>query len=113
MRWTPAVAGLLFCFPTSPCGAQDLAPARQPLSPDVLLLARIKAKAVENLQRLPNYTCTQTIERSRRGAKARKFEPLDTLRLEVALVEGRQSVDMLDPGWVRPFARYGWAGSAT
>lgn len=34
-------------------------------------------------------------------------------RLEIALVEGRQSVDALHEGWTRPFARYGWGGSAT
>jgi 2,4-dienoyl-CoA reductase-like NADH-dependent reductase (Old Yellow Enzyme family) len=34
-------------------------------------------------------------------------------RLEVAIVEGRQSVDSLHPDWVRPVARYGWVGSAT
>ncbi|HEX4250815.1 MAG TPA: FAD-dependent oxidoreductase [Pseudonocardia sp.] len=34
-------------------------------------------------------------------------------RLEVALVEGRQSVDSLTADWARPFARYGWGGSAT
>jgi hypothetical protein len=34
-------------------------------------------------------------------------------RLEVAFVEGRQVVDGLAQGWTRPFARYGWSGSAT
>ena len=34
-------------------------------------------------------------------------------RLEVAFVEGRQAVQSLRPDWTRPFARYGWAGSAT
>ncbi|MGH7750852.1 MAG: FAD-dependent oxidoreductase, partial [Candidatus Dormibacteria bacterium] len=34
-------------------------------------------------------------------------------RLEIALVEARQSVDALQEGWSRPFARYGWGGSAT
>jgi hypothetical protein len=34
-------------------------------------------------------------------------------RLEVALVEGRQSVDSLTSEWARPLARYGWSGSAT
>jgi len=34
-------------------------------------------------------------------------------RLEVAFVEGRRSVDTLDPAWERPLARYGWGGSAT
>src|ERR1700730_18633788 len=83
MRWAPAFAGLLWCFPVSPSIAQEL-------PPEILLLARIKTRAAENLERLPNYTCTQTIERYRRRGKARKFEPLDTLRLEVALVEGKE-----------------------
>jgi hypothetical protein len=83
MRWASAAAGLLLCFPISPSNAQELAP-------EILLLGRIKSKAAENLQRLPNYTCTQTIERSHRSGKARKFEPVDTLRLEVALVEGKE-----------------------
>lgn len=34
-------------------------------------------------------------------------------RLEVALVEGRQSVNSLSRDWTRPLARYGWGGSAT
>ena len=76
-------AEFVLCISVSPSIAQELAP-------EILLLARIKARAAENLQRLPNYTCTQTIERSRRSGKARKFEPLDTLRLEVALVEGKE-----------------------
>src|SRR5207237_772673 len=50
----------------------------------------IKARAAENLQRLPNYTCTETIERTRRLHGSRKFQPLDILRLEVALVEGKE-----------------------
>src|SRR5207244_4252652 len=50
-----------------------------------MLLARIKNRMGENLRRQPNYTCLETIERTRRpqGGKA-KIE--DTLRLEVALV---------------------------
>ena len=71
--------------------------AQQELPPDLLLLAKIKVKMAENLDRLPNYTCEQTIERSRRRAPARKFELLDTVRLEVALVENREL--------------YGWPGA--
>jgi len=78
-------------MPISPSSAQKLEnTAIQPLSPEVLLLSRIKVKAAENLTRLPNYTCLQTIERARRAPHARRFEPLDTLRLEVALVEGKE-----------------------
>src|ERR1700736_5530437 len=91
MHWAPKVAGLLLLTPLLPAHAQKLENASiQPLSPQVLLLSRLKAKAAENLRRLPNYTCTQTIERARRAPKARRFETLDTLRLEVALVEGRE-----------------------
>ena len=53
-------------------------------------IARIRAHMADNLQRLPNYTCTQTIERSVRPARSRRFQLLDTLRLEVALVDGRE-----------------------
>src|SRR6266404_5350643 len=75
-----ALCGLL-------CHAQELAP-------EVLLLAHIKVKMAANLQRLPNYTCTQTIERSSRRAPTRRFEMLHTVRLEVALVEGKEML-----GW--------------
>jgi hypothetical protein len=70
------------------CGL--LCHAQSELAPEVLLLAHIKSKMAANLARLPNYTCTQTIERSTRRAPARRFEMLDTVRLEVALVEGKE-----------------------
>ena len=70
------------------CGL--LCHAQQELAPEVLLLAHIKAKMAATLERLPNYTCTQTIERSTRRAPTRRFEMLDTVRLEVALVEGKE-----------------------
>ena len=57
---------------------------------NVLRLTRIRARMIENLREMPNYTCLQTIERSRRRARARRFELLDTLRLEVALVAGKE-----------------------
>jgi Arc/MetJ family transcription regulator len=77
------------------CGL--LCHAQQELAPEVLLLAHIKVKMADNLARLPNYTCTQTIERSTRRAPTRRFELLDTVRLEVALVEGKEM--------------YGWPGA--
>lgn len=60
------------------------------LPPEVLLLARINQKMAENLSRAPNYTCLETIERSQRRSPFQKFEPVDTLRLEVALVNGKE-----------------------
>ena len=70
------------------CGL--LCHAQSELAPEVLLLAHIKARMAANLERLPNYTCAQTIERSQRRAPTRRFEMLDTVRLEVALVEGKE-----------------------
>lgn len=60
------------------------------VAPEVLLLARIRLKMEQNLARLPNYTCIQTIERSRRRGPSRRFELSDTLRLEVALAGGKE-----------------------
>lgn len=65
-------------------------PAHAGIHPDVLRIARIKTRMRENLSQLPNYTCTETIERSQRGAKSRRFKLVDTIRLEVALVSGKE-----------------------
>ena len=60
------------------------------LSPDLDLLTKIKVRVAESLTSLPNYTCAQEIERFRRRATAHRFERLDTVRLEVALVQGKE-----------------------
>jgi hypothetical protein len=70
--------------------------AQTDLAPETLLLARIKVRAEENLGRLPNYTCLETIERSTRRPSG-KFQLLDVLRMEVAFV-GRKEL-------------YAWPGS--
>jgi hypothetical protein len=54
------------------------------------LLARIRVHAIVNLDRQPNYTCRETMERSHRLSSAHKFQLLDTVRLEVALVDGKE-----------------------
>jgi hypothetical protein len=56
------------------------------------LLGRIRQKVGQNLARLPNYTCTQTIERVQRHVSKRDFAPVDTLRLEIAYVGGKELV---------------------
>jgi len=86
-----ANAWLLFCFGLQACQAQP------ELSPDLLLLSKIKIQIAQNLIRLPDYTCQQTTERSRRRMPDRKFELIDTVRLEVAMVEGNEL--------------YGWPGA--
>ena len=57
---------------------------------DSIRIARIRSHMADTLRQMPNYTCTQTIERTVRRARGRRFELLDTIRLEVALVNGRE-----------------------
>jgi len=52
-------------------------------------LPRIRAQMAEFLRGQPNYTCTETIERTRQ-APASRAKVEDTLRLEVALVDGKE-----------------------
>jgi hypothetical protein len=56
--------------------AQDLHP------PGVLLLSRIKRHVAEDLARLPNISCLETIQREYQPPHG-KTHPLDTVRLEV------------------------------
>jgi hypothetical protein len=56
---------------------------------DVLKLARARAHMSGLLQRLPNYTCLQNIERTRRGPSGR-MQLVDMVRMEVALVNGNE-----------------------
>jgi hypothetical protein len=63
-------------------------------------LGRIKSLVVENLTRLPNYTCTETIQRSQRAKIDRqdRVMTLETIRMEVAFLEGKEL--------------FGWPGAA-
>ena len=60
------------------------------LAPEILLLSRAKTHMVGSLKNQPNYTCLETIERSKREGRRKKFELIDVLRLEVALVGGKE-----------------------
>jgi hypothetical protein len=59
-------------------------------SPEAQKLTRIRLAAQRNLTRLPNFTCLETIERSRRRLPARKHDLIDIARVEVALVQGKE-----------------------
>jgi hypothetical protein len=63
--------------------------AESGLAPETLLLARIKLQMTESLARQPNYTCLETVERTRRP-KGGRAQVQDTLRIEVALVNGKE-----------------------
>jgi hypothetical protein len=62
--------------------------AEDPLQPSILL-NKIRVHMVDILMHEPSYTCVQTTERMQRSA-GRKFQMTDTLRLEVALVDGKE-----------------------
>jgi hypothetical protein len=64
--------------------------AQNPLSPDLAALSKIRTRMVFNLEHQPNYTCVETIERSSRPKSTARFRIVDTLRLEVALVDGEE-----------------------
>lgn len=62
----------------------------KPLTPEDILIGRIRVVAAQAFVRLPNFTCVETIERSRRLSPSKKYEFLDTIRLEVAYVDGKE-----------------------
>ncbi len=82
-----ALAALAAC---ALAAAQEPYESLKPLKPETILLARIRNVVSENLSRLPDFTCVQTIERSQREPGMKRFRFVDNIRLEVALVEGRE-----------------------
>jgi hypothetical protein len=79
---------LLCLFTTGTVSAQE--PAKALVSPESVLLGRIRAHMHDVLSHIPNYTCVETMDRTRRLGPARQFQMQDTLRMEVALVEGKE-----------------------
>ena len=54
------------------------------------LLARFRERIKDTLKRVPDYTCAETVTRSRRTGSQGVFQSLDVLRLQVALIGGRE-----------------------
>jgi hypothetical protein len=54
------------------------------------LLAGVRQKVLSDLARLPNFTCAETIERSRKPVGARAFESVDRVRVEVGYSVGNE-----------------------
>lgn len=54
------------------------------------LLKQIRARVSDSLARLPNYICRQTVERYVRVPDSKRYRLQDTLRLDVALIGGRE-----------------------
>lgn len=82
--------GLAACVFCCLMAAQEPYDPMQPLKPETILLARIRNVVSENLSRLPDFTCLQTIERSQRLPGTKRYRFVDNIRLEVALVEGKE-----------------------
>lgn len=83
MQWSLLPAGLAALVVAGACPLDNIAP-------ELAVLARVRATMSETLARQPNYTCVQQIERSRRVLPKRRFELYDLLRIEVALVDGKE-----------------------
>ena len=62
--------------------------AAQPQLPPDVLLSQIRASMTENLARLPDYTCVQSVERSHRDSSGRVLWS-DRLRLQAGLAGGK------------------------
>ena len=60
------------------------------LPPELMQLAHFKQKIRQDLAQVPNYTCLETMQRYQRGRRAYSFRPLDTVRLEVSNVNGKE-----------------------
>jgi hypothetical protein len=73
------------------CSAQTApTPPSPPVSNEVIRLARLRIAATSLFEKLPNITCTLSIERSTRPNASRKFQLVDNLRLEVGLIDGKE-----------------------
>ena len=53
-------------------------------------LARFQERVRQDMTTIPNYTCLETIERAHRDPHSRAFKPVDTVRLEVSSVAGKE-----------------------
>jgi hypothetical protein len=72
------------------CGVCVGLAAGEERQPGEELLTQVIARMSDNLKRLPNYTCSQTVDRLRRASAGLRWETVDRVRLEVALVDGKE-----------------------
>jgi hypothetical protein len=65
-------------------------------SPDwVLQLSLVKRHARANFERMPNYACVQRVARYVKTSRSRGFTHMDTLHLEVAVVDGHELMSLV------------------
>ena len=76
-----ALAGLIFATVLS---------AQSELPKDVIQLAQLRREVGKSLETLDNYTCVETVEREERKDARRRFQHVDTVNVEVAVVKDRE-----------------------
>ena len=62
----------------------------RPLPTEVVTLGHIRSTMAQRFKKFPNYTCSMNIERSRRPNPTKGYKFLDTVRLEVAVVDNKE-----------------------
>ncbi len=59
-------------------------------SPEETQFAGFREKVKQDILSVPNYTCLETIDREHRAPHTKSFKPVDTVRLEVSSVAGKE-----------------------
>jgi hypothetical protein len=67
---------------------------------EVIQLARIKHDMSAVLLKMPDYMCEETVDRTRREKGAPAFKNVDTMRLDVAFVGGKELFGRHDAGQI-------------
>jgi hypothetical protein len=73
---------LLFSAALAVCAAGD--------QPEAVQLTRFQEKVRQDLAQVPSYTCLETIKREDRRSASHTFAPVDTVRIEVSSVGGKE-----------------------
>jgi hypothetical protein len=82
-RTRPGILFLLLAAGACAASADDL-------SPELIQLARFKQKVRQDIERLANCTCLETMERSARAPGSDAFQFMDRVRLEVTHAGGKE-----------------------
>jgi len=98
-------ASLVFCLTTLPGLAAGAQKPSAELPKDLLDLVQIKQKMKQNLTHLPDFTCLETLQRSRKAGNTASFVLMDSLRLDVLYTgnhelfswPGSRKFDDMDP----------------
>ena len=72
------------------CLAAGIGSAQTEVPRQVIQLAQLKRQVRANVEKLSNYTCLETIERSRRKNDRQPFRYSDSVRVEVAIEKNRE-----------------------